>query len=126
MVPSCRPDQRRSPRFRLEPGCAGVTVQRVEGMALHTLEGHAYDISLSGARIELDRPLELGERVALCLRLPGEANSVFASGRVVWIHDDEDDPAARRMAVQFTRFLADEDRQRLLRFMGGESRRRAA
>jgi hypothetical protein len=126
MASSTEYDQRRHRRLHLEPGCAGVTVQRVEGMALHTLDGHAYDISLAGARIELDRPLELGERLALCLRLPGEANSVFASGRVVWIHDDDDDPGARRMAVQFTRFLADEDRQRLLRFMGGESGRRAA
>jgi hypothetical protein len=126
MAPTSDSDQREHPRFPLEPGCAGVTVQRVEGMALHTLDGHAYDISLAGARIELDRPLELGERLALCLRLPGEANGVFASGRVVWVHDDEDDPGARRMAVQFTRFLAEEDRARLLRFMGGESRRAAA
>ncbi|MDY7110461.1 MAG: PilZ domain-containing protein [Planctomycetota bacterium] len=126
MARSSDSDQREHPRFRLEPGCAGVTVQRVEGMALHTLDGHAYDISISGARIELDRPLELGERLAVCLRLPGEANSVFASGRVVWVHDAEDDPAARRLAVQFTRFLADEDRQRLLRYVGGEHLRAAA
>ena len=50
MARSSDSDQREHPRFRLEPGCAGVTVQRVEGMALHTLDGHAYDISISGAR----------------------------------------------------------------------------
>lgn len=119
-------NRRQHERFHLEPGYASVAVQRVEGMTLQTLEGHAYDISVSGARIELDQPLQLGERIAMCLSLPGEANSIFVSGRVVWAHDDEDDPGARRMAVEFTRFLAPEDRARLLRYVGGRSGRQAA
>ena len=119
-------NRRRHERFALEPGYASVMVQRVEGMALQMLEGHAYDISISGARIELDRSLTLGERIALCLRLPGEANSIFVSGRIIWAHDDEDDPGARRMAVEFLRFLAPEDRARLLRYVDTGSRRQAA
>ena len=126
MAPPSESNRRQHERVHLEAGYASVTVQRVEGMALQTLEGHAYDISVSGARIELDRSLQLGERTAMCLRLPGEANSIFVSGRIVWVHDDEDDPGARRMAVQFTRFLAPEDRARLLRYVDGGSRRQAA
>lgn len=126
MAPPSPSEKRQQERFRLEPMYSSVTVQRVEGMALQSLEGHAYDISASGARIELDQALAVGERVALCLRLSGETGSIFVSGRVVWTHDDVDDPAARRMAVQFTRFLTPADRARLLRFVGCGDRRRAA
>ena len=117
---------RRYERFRLEPMYTSVTVQRVEGMKLQTIEGHAYDISEAGARIELDEALPVGERIGLCLRLPGESRSIFASGRVVWVHDAEDDPGPRRMAVEFTRFLGAEDQSRLMRHVGPRAAPRAA
>jgi len=121
-----RKEQRRHERIRLSPMYTNVTVQRVDGLYLRSIEGHAYDISESGARIELDEAIEPGERVAMCLRLPGSTTSIFASGRVIWKHDDEDDPGARRMAVQFTRFLNVDDRARLVRYLGSSGKRLAA
>ena len=119
-------EQRQHERFRLSPMYTSVTVQRVDGLSLRSIDGHAYDISESGARIELDEALSPGERIALCLRLPGNANSIFVSGRIIWLHDDEDDPGARRMAVHFTRFLNSDDRTRLVRYLGSNAQRQAA
>lgn len=106
-------------RYALDPAYTMVTVQRFEDGRLATVEGHAYDLSPGGIRFELDEPLEVGERVAFCLQLPGETTSIFVSGRVVWTHDEEDDPGPRRMGAVFTRFLAGEDRSRLLRYLNG-------
>jgi c-di-GMP-binding flagellar brake protein YcgR len=119
-------NRRRHERFRVRPMYTAVTVQRIEGMSLTTFEGHAYDLSESGARIDVDEPLTVGERIAVCLHLPGEAASIFASGRVVRVFDVEDDPAARRVGVQFTRFLHEEDRTRLIRYLGFSAERLAA
>lgn len=119
-------ERRRHERHRLEPMYTAVSIQRVEGMVVQTMEGHAYDISLGGARIELDEPMNAGDRVALSLRLPGELTCVYVCGRVIWVNDDDDDPGPRRLAVQFTRFLTDDDRTRLLRYMSATSTRRAA
>ena len=119
-------DLRKHERFRLEPMYTSVSVQCSDRGSHRTLEGHAYDVSESGVRIELDEPIEPGARVAVCLRLPGENANVFAAGRVVWLHDEMDDPGARRMAIRFTRFLTDTDRIRLLNYLGSGAIRLAA
>ena len=126
MSASSTDELRQHERFRLEPMYTSITVQHGQDLKLASIEGHAYDISQSGARIELDEPLSIGQHVAMCLRLPGETAGVFVSGRVVWVRDAEDDPAARRMAVQFTRFLNDENRARLARHLATSARRLAA
>ena len=95
-----------------------VTVQRVDAMTMQAVEGHAYDVSESGVRVELDVPLRVDERVSVELCLPGEPTAVFASGRVVWVNDEDDDPGPRRLAIEFTRFLTEADRDRLIRNMG--------
>jgi hypothetical protein len=105
-------------RCRLEPMYTSVVLQYGEGETLRTAEGHAYDVSEGGARVEVDAPIEVGTRVSICLQLPGETSGVFASGRVVWMHDEADDPGPRRMAVRFTRFLTPLDQARLVRFIG--------
>jgi Tfp pilus assembly protein PilZ len=119
-------ERRRHERLTLEPMYTAVTIQRIEGMVVRTMDGHAYDISLGGARIEVDEPMNVGDRIALSLRLPGELTCVYVCGRVVWVNDDVDDPGPRRLAVQFTRFLTDDDRTRLLRYMSATAVRRAA
>jgi hypothetical protein len=103
-----------------------VSVQRLASGTLSTLDGHAYDISEAGMRIELDEVLDVGERVSACVRLPGETNGIFVSGRVVWINDDEEDPGARRMAIRFTRFLSPFDHTRLVWNLGSGAHRTAA
>ena len=119
-------DARRHPRFSLQPMYTTVTVQRIVDMKVQTVEGHAYDVSERGIRLEMDEPLEVGERVAVCLTMGGEKTSVFGSGRVVWVNDEDDDPGPRRMAVELTRFLSGEDKARLLRSLGSGQLRRAA
>lgn len=119
-------EAREHPRFKLQPMYTEVTIQRIRDMSISTVAGHAYDVSEAGVRIEMDEPLEVDERVSLCLNMGGEKTSVFASGRVVWVNDEDDDPAARRMAIRFTRFLAPEDRTRLMRSLGSGQYRQAA
>jgi len=111
-------------RLQLEPMYTSVTVQRAEGMSLRSVEGHAYDVSEAGIRIELDDVLTVGEPVSMSLRLGAEI--IFVSGRVVWVNDEIDDPGARRAAIQFTSFSSAGDRDRLVRHLGPGHRRRSA
>ncbi|MEM7230089.1 MAG: PilZ domain-containing protein [Planctomycetota bacterium] len=90
------------------------------------LEGHIYDVSSSGIRLELDEPVDPGANVCVEIDLPGLEASVDARGTVVWVNDDLDDPGPRRMAVQFDAFQSDDDRARLVRFLGQSRTRRAA
>jgi len=45
---------------------------------------------------------------------------------VVWVHDEQDDPGPRRMALKFTEFLNRSDRNRLVEYIDRERGRRAA
>ena len=112
-------------RFELTPMYTQVTVTRVDAMAMQAIDGHAYDISEAGVRIELDTPVRVDERVTVELRLPGEDAAIFASGRVVWVNDADDDPGPRRLAIEFSRFLSEDDRDRLVRHLGFGTWRRA-
>ena len=102
-----------------------VTAWRTDAAEIQ-MHGHIYDISEQGVRIELDEPLSPGDAVDLHLSLPGAANSLGASADVVWVHNDEDDPGPRRMALKFTGFLQDADHDRLVDYLKHEDARRAA
>ena len=67
-----------------------------------------------------------GEIVALQLELPGTDAAIEAAASVVWVHDDQDDPGPRRMALKFTEFLKPSDRNRLVDYIDRERGRRAA
>lgn len=91
--------------------------------------GHAYDVSASGIRIELDEPLEVGQRVKVHVDLTGggfESEEVLADAKVVWVNDGEDDPGPRRMALRFMDFESPRHRHRLARFLGEGLMRAAA
>jgi c-di-GMP-binding flagellar brake protein YcgR len=94
-----------------------VTARRGHA-SIAKLQGHVYDISASGVRIELDEALQPGECVVLDLDLPGAATSVHASASVVWVNDPHDDPGPRRMALRFTSFSDGADRDRLIDYLG--------
>jgi hypothetical protein len=111
-------DRRIHPRFRLPHMYTSVTAQVAGSDDVRTLEGHAYDISEGGVRLELDEPVESGNHLSLFLGLPGQSAEVLATGKVVWVNDSSDDPGPRRMAVQFIEFLTDDDRRRLREFLG--------
>lgn len=119
-------DRRQHSRRRLLPMYTPVTVQQIEDLKIGRLEGHAYDISETGVRIELDEPVEVGRTVALHIQLPGQTTEVFVAGEVVWVNDVDDDPGPRRLALRFTDFLTDGDRSRLLAFVGDSVERVAA
>ncbi len=119
-------DRRTHERFALVPMYTTVTVQRVADLQMRSCTGHAYDLSAGGVRIELDDPLETGERITLHLGLPGEQWSITATGEVVWVNPDDDDPGPRRMAIRFVAFSSPGDRDRLVRFLGSGLAPRAA
>ena len=99
-------------RIRVQPMYTAVTACRSSQDNDLRLEGHIYDISKGGIRIELDEALDPGEVVALHVELPGATSIVEASASVVWVHDEHDDPGPRRMALQFTGFPKNADRAR--------------
>lgn len=69
-----------------------------------TLNGHLYDVSLGGARLELDEPLAPGARVSIEVELPGCPKPIAAEARVVRVFDAIDDPGPRRICVAFESF----------------------
>lgn len=79
------------------------------------LEGHGYDISLTGMRFELDEELAAGTEVDIELYPPAEHDPIRMRGTVVRVFASDDDPGPRRMAVQFTGFPSPRDRERLER-----------
>jgi len=112
-VLSTGPDRRVHARHRLTPGYAAVYVQVVEDGRARILDGHVYDVSEGGVRIELDEAPPIGTIVSLCLQLPGAAGGIFATGQIVRHFDDGDEAGPRRMALSFRRFLGARDRVRL-------------
>lgn len=119
-------DRRKDPRFTLMPMYTTVEARRLAGDVDTPLLGHAYDISETGVRIELDEALEPGESIDIQLTLPGATSSVAASADVVWVNDEMDDPGPRRMALRFTNFRSDQDHDGLLGYLSSALLRRAA
>ncbi len=125
-------NRRHHERSTLPPMLTSISVQYIQGRAddegfmLKRCDGHAYDLSISGARIEIDEPLEQGQMIAVSLTLPEGWGDVFTSARVVWVNDQDDDPGPRRMAIEFTDFLATQDRDILKKFLRLGTIRQAA
>ncbi len=122
-------NRRRHERFVLPPMYSAATVRRVvrgAGMTMQVLEGHAYDISESGIRLELDEPLAVGEEVRVTVELPGNGGTIAAWAEVVRVYDEIDDPGARRMALHVREFASPADHARLLAHISTGSLRRAA
>jgi hypothetical protein len=111
-------EARRSPRLRLP---AMYTLVRVKnaGTKRYRWSGHAYDVSTTGMRFELDEPLDIGSEVELRAMLPGvDAGTFRAKGKVVRCVNDELDEGMAdlgpsRMAITFTSFASDPDHNRL-------------
>lgn len=94
-------EQRRHDRRDLPAAYAGVRIRR-PGRQRFTLRGHAYDISLGGAQIELDHGLVPGDKVGVELTLPGrDTATVQALARVVRLCD-VDPMGPVRMGLRFT------------------------
>ena len=115
-------DRRQFKRFTLQPMYSPVAVVIAEpggqDGTMIELDGHAYDISEGGLRLELDEPIGIGTVADVRVQLPGMSDAVRATGVVVWENDSLDDPGPRRMAVRFQEFLEDEDHARLVQYLG--------
>ena len=118
-------NRRASDRFRLHAPYTRVAVTPLPhgcgAMAeLHpgpAFEGHAYNLSMTGLRFELDEPIAPGITVEVRLYLPGESCPIRACGQVVRIFAADDDPGPRRMAVHFETFASDAARIDLARLI---------
>lgn len=124
-------NRRRHERFALPPMYTPISVLATGGPAF---EGHTYDISEGGAQFELDRAIAPGSAVVAEITLPlsacpGESaeepqRRVRVAGNVVWL--DESEPGPVRMAIAFTRFEREGDRERLLERLARRRLSRAA
>lgn len=117
-------NRRAADRFGPPVGCAKVVVRTDGSSTPHPdvdtkmLEGHAYDVSVSGVRFELDAPLPVGMEVAVELHLPGLVDPISATARIVRVFDEHDDPGPRRMGAVFTGFATPADARRLAVHLG--------
>ncbi|MCA9286710.1 MAG: PilZ domain-containing protein [Phycisphaerales bacterium] len=129
-IVATRTDRRQHQRFTLQPMYSPVAVTIAEeggcDGTMIELDGHAYDISEGGMRMELDEPIGVGVVADVRVALPGLSEPVRVTGVVVWENDALDDPGPRRMAVQFTEFLEDADHDRLVRYLSEGWLRQAA
>lgn len=103
-----------------------VTVHRSGTMAMGGLQGHVYDVSESGIRLELDEPLEVASQVVFQVQLPLGHGPVTGTATVVWVNDEHDDPGPRRCALHIRDYLTPADHARLLAYLGQAQPCRAA
>ncbi|MHB1156406.1 MAG: PilZ domain-containing protein [Phycisphaerales bacterium] len=111
-------DHRRHPRKALPVGYVQVRV-RLSGQQRFSLTGHAYDISLSGIRFELDQPLPLGKSIDMQLCLPGNEppdHPICAKARCVRLHDD-DETGPVRMGARFIDLPKPTDQRQLAAYL---------
>jgi hypothetical protein len=111
-------NRRNAERFRLGTALVFVVVG-AHGNTPETkghFEGHAYDLSDSGIRVELDAALPVGTPVDVSVHFPGCGSPLHLVGKVARLFDEIDDPGPRRMGLHaHAATKADEARlQRLL------------
>ena len=91
---------------------------RPPGTRRYPWSGHIYDISESGMRFEVDQVIDPGTEVEISAMLPGRVHrTLHAHGRVVRVHDDENEPGPIRMALAFSGFPRAADQQELSQYL---------
>ena len=106
-------DARQFPRLRLPAMYTLVRVRPVN-TERYLWTGYIYDISANGMRFELDHPLPPGTQVEVRAMLPGSFHTTFhATGKIMRIHDDSDEPGPIRMGLIFEKFTHHADRRHL-------------
>ncbi|MSQ90380.1 MAG: PilZ domain-containing protein [Phycisphaerales bacterium] len=112
-------NRRAADRFAPQIGYTRVVIAtELQDAPPTAFEGHAYDISLSGLRFELDEPLETGDKVVIELHLPGLLRSIRTTAHVVRILDEDGEAGPRRMAATFHAFESPVDATRLTTHLG--------
>ena len=119
-------DARRAPRVKLSAMYTQVRVRPV-GSRRYCWSGHIYDISASGMRFELDATIQPGTEVEIRALLPGSDHPIVtATGRIVRLHGDTDEPGPVRMGMAFDTFARHTDRLRLDAYVARRLRLRPA
>ena len=114
-------DARNQPRTRL-PAMYTLLRVRQPGSSRYQWTGHIYDISESGMRFELDKPIEPGTQVEVRAMLPGARHTtVDAAGRIVRLHA-EDEPGPARMCLKFDTFTRPIDQHKLEQYLANAPR----
>lgn len=110
-------EARQHPRLRL-PAMYTLVRVRLRGESRYRWTGHAYDVSASGLRFEMDEPLDAGAQVEVSVLLPGHQHTTFrAAGRVVRMHDDEAERGPVRMGMTFDSFEDADEQRRFLDYL---------
>ncbi len=110
-------DLRNNPRLKVPPMYTLIRVTQ-PGKTRATMTGHIYDVSTTGMRFELDRPIAAGTTIQARALLPGKTHTtVQLSGQVVRHHSDADDPGPARMAMRFDRTSHRKDLLRLTDYL---------
>jgi hypothetical protein len=126
-------ENRRHARFRVAPMYTPVVLRTIDNPK-RALEGHAYNVSEGGLQFELDEAIDPGTPVTIELTLPlGEGEVwdgvsdlpvVTVQGNVVWT--DTDEPGPIRMAMIFTRFANEMQKELISSRVLGKKFRNAA
>lgn len=126
-------ENRQHERFRVAPMYTPVTLRTIDNPN-RAYEGHAYNVSEGGLQFELDEAIDAGTPVTIELTLPlGEGEVwdgvsdlpvVTIQGNVVWT--DEEEPGPVRMAMIFTRFASQIERELVSSRVLGKKFRKAA
>jgi len=109
-------EQRQHPRLKLPIGYAAVRVRDEPQRAFHAV-GHAYDLSWSGVRFELDEPIPVGQPLEMELTLPGDSSHPVRLRAVCVRHQDPDEAGPARMAAAIVDLHSDVDRQALADYL---------
>lgn len=109
-------EQRQHPRLKLPIGYAAVRVRRDRQRSFSTA-GHAYDLSWSGVRFELDAPIPVGEPIEMELTLPGDRSHPVRLRAICVRHQDPEEVGPVRMAAAIVDLPSDVDREALADYL---------
>ena len=109
LEPNSTNERRVTERFALRPDVSRVVVHS-DGAPK---EGHVYNLSATGIRLELDDALAVGTPVEVDLFFAGILKAIHFAGIVTRVFDEIDDPGPRRMGIEIKSFSSEADEIRM-------------
>lgn len=74
-------ERRVFPRFAIP-----ISVRYTAPDLILTIETSTHDISAEGLGLFLDKPLNVGTKLEVCLRMADNGEEIFVKGKIVWIN----------------------------------------
>ena len=109
LEPNSTNERRVTARFALRPDVSRVVVHNDGAL----MEGHVYNLSATGIRLELDEALAVGKQVEVDFFFAGILKAIHFTGVVTRVFDEIDDPGPRRMGIEIQSFASDTDELRM-------------